>query len=315
MSTPEILQVSRYPEAIQAQLEQRFKVHRYFDAADPSALLDDVGPKIRAIATNGEVGASRSLIEACQALELISVFGVGYDPVDVKACRDHQVKVTNTPDVLTADVADLAVGMMLCLGRSMVPAHHWVTEGKWAERPFPLSNRVQGRKAGILGLGRIGESIGRRLLGFDMDIGYYSRAAKAQADASWTYFDTPEKLAAHSDFLFVSVAAGAQTRHIVDEKVISALGPQGMLINISRGANVDETALLAALTSGTLGWAALDVFQNEPTIDPQFLALENVLLQPHHGSGTHETRRAMGQLVIDNLSAHFEGKPLLTPAL
>jgi len=315
MSKPEVLQVGPYPEWDQKPLDQAFLVHRYFAAEDKPTFLAKVGPGVRAIATRGELGASRAMIEACPKLELISVYGVGFDAVDLAAARERAVRVTNTPDVLTNDVADLGVAMMLCQSRGMVGAEHWVRNGSWAQSGlYPLKRRVWGRKAGVLGLGRIGFEVATRLAGFGMDIAYSDVAAKDYA-SKWKFIPDPVELAKHSDFFFVTLAASATTRHIVNREVIDAVGPEGMIINISRATNVDEDALLGALESKRLGSAALDVFEGEPRLNPRFLKLDNILLQPHHASGTVETRKAMGQLLRDNLAAHFSGKPLLTPVL
>ncbi|ULJ75389.1 2-hydroxyacid dehydrogenase [Rhizobium gallicum] len=315
MSKPQILQVGPYPEWDEAPLNAAFSVHRYFEASDKSDFLAAVGPNVRAIATRGELGASRAMIEACPSLELISVYGVGFDAVDLAACRERGIRVTNTPDVLTSDVADLGVAMMLCLSRGMIGAESWVKDGSWAAKGlYPLKRRVWGRRAGVLGLGRIGYEVAKRLQGFDMQIAYSDVAPKDFA-ANWEFVADPVALAARSDFLFVTLAASAATRHIVGREVIAALGREGMLVNISRASNIDEEALLDALECGALGSAALDVFEGEPKLNPRFLALDNVLLQPHHASGTIETRKAMGQLVRDNLMAHFSGQPLLSPVL
>jgi lactate dehydrogenase-like 2-hydroxyacid dehydrogenase len=217
--------------------------------------------------------------------------------------------------VLTNDVADLGIAMMLCQSRGMLGAETWVRDGSWAEKGlYPLKRRVWGRRVGVLGLGRIGFEVAKRLKGFDMQIAYSDVEAKSFA-SDMTFVADPVELARQSDFLFVTLAASAATRHIVGHEVIEALGPEGMLINISRASNIDEEALLQALETGKLGSAALDVFEGEPKLNPRFLALDNVLLQPHHASGTIETRKAMGQLLRDNLAAHFAGHPLPTPVL
>lgn len=315
MAKPEILQVGPYPDWDQQPLEEAFAVHRYFEAADKDRFLAEVGPQVRGIATRGELGASAAMIAACPRLEVVSVYGVGFDAVDLAACRARGVRVTNTPDVLTRDVADLGVAMMLAQSRGMVGADAWVRDGSWAAKGlYPLQRRVWGRRAGVLGLGRIGHKVAKRLAGFDMDIAYSDVGPKDFA-AGWEFVADPVALAERSDFLFVTLAASAATRHIVSRAVIEALGPEGMLINVSRASNIDEAALLDALETGRLGSAALDVFEGEPALDPRFLKLDNVLLQPHQASGTVETRKAMGKLVRDNLSAHFAGQPLLTPVL
>lgn len=315
MTKPDILQVGPYPEWDQVPLEAQFQMHRYFEASDKAALLAEVGPRIRGIATRGELGANAAMIAACPNLEVISVYGVGYDAVDLDACRARGIRVTNTPDVLTNDVADLGVAMMLVQSRGMIGAETWVRDGSWAQKGlYPLKRRVWGRRAGVLGLGRIGFEVAKRLAGFDLDIAYSDVSAKDFAK-DWEFIADPVALAARSDFLFVTLAASAATRHIVGRQVIEALGPEGMLINISRASNIDEEALLTALEIGALGSAALDVFEGEPNLNPRFLTLPNVLLQPHHASGTQETRMAMGKLVRDNLMAHFSGATLLTPVL
>lgn len=315
MSKPDILQMGPYPDWDQVPLEQSFHMHCYFEAADKAAFLAEVGPKIRGIATRGELGANASVIAACPNLEVISVYGVGFDAVDLGACRERGIRVTNTPDVLTNDVADLGVAMMLVQSRGMIGAETWVKDGSWAAKGlYPLKRRVWGRRAGVLGLGRIGFEVAKRLAGFDMEIAYSDVSAKDFAK-DWEFIADPVALAERSDFLFVTLAASAATRHIVGADVIEALGPEGMLINISRASNIDEEALLEALETGKLGSAALDVFEGEPNLNPRFLALPNVLLQPHHASGTIETRKAMGKLVRDNLTAHFAGEALLTPVL
>lgn len=315
MTRPEILQMGPYPDWDQEPLDAAFVMHRYFAAADKGALLAEVGPRVRGIATRGELGASAEIIAACPQLEVISVYGVGFDAVNLEACRARGIRVTNTPDVLTKDVADLGVAMMLAQSRGMIGAEAWVRSGDWAARGlYPLKRRVWGRRAGVLGLGRIGYEVARRLAGFEMEIAYSDTGPKEYA-TGWQFIADPVALADWADFYFVTLAASAATRHIVGRQVIEALGPEGMLINISRASNIDEAALLDALEGGRLGSAALDVFEGEPALNPRFLALPNVMLQPHHASGTVETRKAMGQLMRDNLTAHFAGRPLPTPVL
>lgn len=315
MKNVHILQVGPYPAWDEGPLNEKFTMHRYFEAEDQPALIADHKNSIRAIATRGELGADRPLIEALPNLEVISVYGVGYDAVDLDAAQEHGVRVTNTPDVLTSDVADLGVGMMLAQSRGMIAAEAWVVNGDWENKGlYELKTRVHGQPAGVLGLGRIGFEVAKRLAAFDMDIGYSDIEAKPYAK-DWHYIEDPVELARRSKFLFVTLAASEATRHIVNKDVIEALGPEGMVINVSRASNIDEDALLDALELGHLGSAALDVFEGEPAINPRFLELKNVMLQPHHASGTIETRKAMGKLVYDNLVAHFEGQPLLTPVL
>lgn len=315
MTKPDILLMGPYPDWDLVELEARYAVHKIYEAEDRDAFLATHGPKIQAIATRGELGASADLIGKLPQVEIVSVYGVGYDAVDLAACRERGIRVTNTPDVLTNDVADLGVAMMLCQSRGMIGAESWVKDGSWAAKGlYPLKRRVWGQRAGVLGLGRIGFEVAKRLKGFDMDIAYSDVSEKSYADGM-TFVADPVALAERSDVLFVTLAASAATRHIVSKQVIEALGPDGMLINISRASNIDEDALLDALESGALGSAALDVFEGEPMLNPRFLKLDNVLLQPHHASGTIETRKAMGKLVRDNLAAHFAGKALPTPVV
>jgi len=315
MSKPNILMIGPYPEWDMVELEAQFEVHKLYEAPDREAFLAQRGADIRGIATRGELGASADLICQLPKLEIISVYGVGYDAVNLDAARARGIRVTNTPDVLTNDVADLGIGMMLVQSRGIIGAETWVKDGSWAAKGlYPLKRRVWGRKAGVLGLGRIGFEVVKRLKGFDMDIAYSDVSAKDFAK-DMTFIADPVELADRSDFLFVTLAASAVTRHIVSKPVIEALGPEGMLINISRASNIDEDALLDALESGKLGSAALDVFEGEPKLNPRFLTLDNVLLQPHHASGTIETRKAMGKLVRDNLACHFAGQTLPTPVL
>ena len=315
MTKPEILQIGPYPEWDQVPLEESFVVHKYYEAPDKAALLAEVGPNVRGIATRGELGADAELIAALPKLEIISIYGVGFDAVDLDACRARGIRVTNTPGVLTDDVADLGVALALAQSRGIVGAEAWARSGNWAAKGlYPLQRKVTGKKAGVLGLGRIGFEVAKRLAGFNMDIAYSDISAKDYAP-DWEFVADPVALAERSDFFFVTLAASAETRHIVDKDVIEAVGPEGVLINVSRASNVDEEALLDALESGKLGSAALDVFDNEPNINPRFLVLDNVLLQPHQASGTVETRKAMGQLMRDNLAAHFAGQDLPTPVI
>lgn len=312
---PSILQMGTYPEWDQVPLDENYDVQKIFEAEDPSRFLAEIGPKIRAIATRGDLGANAEVINACPKLELISVYGVGYDSVDIELCKSKNVQVTNTPDVLSGDVADLAIAMALDIARGVVGADRWARQGEWKRQGnYPLQNRFWGKKAGILGLGRIGLEIARRLEGFSMDISYHNRRQNPEAK-NYRFVSSLNQLAEETDFLFVALSATAESFHIVDENVLNALGAEGYLINISRASNIDEVALLNALENQQIAGAALDVFENEPDLNPRFQKLNNVLLQPHQASATFETRKAMGQLMRDNLDAHFGGRKLLTPVL
>jgi lactate dehydrogenase-like 2-hydroxyacid dehydrogenase len=262
--------------------------------------------------TTGGRGASAALIEAMPKLEVIGVNGVGYDKVDVAAARARGIVVSNTPDVLTDDVADLAIGLMIATHRRIAAADRFVRRGDWAAgKPFPLSRRLSGRRLGIVGLGRIGLAIAARAAPMMPDIAYCARHRRA--DVAYRYFADPVALAEAVDVLVLCVPGSAATEGLIDAAVIAALGPQGVLINVARGSVVDEDALVAALAEGGLGGAGLDVFADEPQVPPALLAMDTVVLQPHLGSATIETRRDMAQLVIDNVLAHLAGQPLLTP--
>ena len=243
---------------------------------------------------------------------MIGVFGVGTDLIDLAAARERNIPVTNTPNVLTDECADLAIGMMLASARQIVFADRYVRDGTWASKgPIPLGRSVGGKTLGVLGLGGIGRAIADRAAAFRMRILY--NGPRRKPEAPYEYVADLVEMAKASDYLMVACKGGPETYHIVSAAVIDAVGPKGTLINVARGTVVDEEALIEALAEGRLGHAALDVFDNEPNVAPELLALPNVIVQPHHGSATVETRTAIGQLMIDNISAHFAGKPLLTP--
>ena len=313
MPKPELLQLCPYSERDNAELERNFEVFRMFETDDVEAYLEKHGDRIRAIAGRGDLVVDRRMLAALPNLEIISVFGAGYDAVDVDGATEAGVIVTNTPDVLSGDVADLAIALFLSVTRDIVAAHEYVRSGAWWRRgPYRLFRRIAGQKAGIVGLGRIGLEIGTRLDALGVRISYWSRTAKECPD-NWNWIDDPHQLASESQALFVALAANDDTHHFVDKRMIEALGPDGVLVNISRAATVDEEALLDSLESGRLGWAGIDVFEGEPKVDARFRQLKNVILHPHHGSGTVESRQEMGELVTGNLKAHFQGKPPLTP--
>ena len=315
MNKVNILQIGAYPDWDMEALAKNFILHPYFTAEDKDAFIAECASSIRGVATRGDLGLSRKLIEGLPHLEIISVYGVGYDAVDLDAARERNIRVTNTPDVLTKDVADFGVAMMLAASRGIIGAEAWVRSGDWSKKGmYPLKTRVFGKRVGILGLGRIGYEIAKRCAAFEMDIAYSDLETKEVAN-EWSYIRDPRALAEHSDYLFVTTTGGAATKHIVNKTVIEALGPEGMLINVSRASNIDEEALLTALENKTLGYAALDVFEGEPDLKPRFLELDNVMLQPHQASGTVDTRKAMGRLVRENLEAYFNGRELLTPVI
>jgi lactate dehydrogenase-like 2-hydroxyacid dehydrogenase len=310
--TIDVLSIGSFPDATNAELARRFAVTHHFQPPAPDALGAGLKVRIRAIATEANRGASGALIEALPKLEVIAVFGVGTDSIDLAAARERSIAVTNTPGILTDEVADLAIGLMLASARQILFADRYVREGIWASKgPIPLGRSVGGKTMGVLGLGGIGRAIADRGAALRMRVLY--QGPRRKPDAPYEYLSDPVELARQSDYLMVACKGGPDTRHLVSAAVIEALGPQGTLINVARGSVVDETALIAALAQNRLGHAALDVFESEPDPSPALLKLPNVIVQPHHGSATVETRTAIGALMIDNLSAHFAGRPLLTP--
>ncbi len=304
-----LIAVPIFPATMEA-LDRHFTLHRLFDAADRPAFLAQVADRVRAIVTSGGAGADAALIAALPKTEIIASFGVGYDAIDLGAARARGIAVTNTPDVLTDDVADLALGLIIDCARRISRGDRFVRAGKWLQGGLELGTALRGRKLGIVGLGRIGLATARRAEACGMMVAYHGPRAKPEAP--YSYVADLVELARRSDFLVLTLPGGAGTRNRVNAEVLAALGPHGTLVNVARGSVVDETALLAALQSGALGAAALDVFADEPRVPPALLAMENVVLQPHVGSATQETRAAMGQLVIDNLAAHFAGQALPT---
>jgi lactate dehydrogenase-like 2-hydroxyacid dehydrogenase len=310
-SAHEIIMVGRHLEPIIPQLEPEIRVHRYWEATEPPAWLREHGPRVRALATDAFTRADAALMAACPRLELVAHFGVGYDSVDVGYLRSRGIALTNTPDVLTDDVADLAIALMLAVFRRIPQADRFVRDGRWAGGAFPLARKLTGSRLGICGLGRIGAAVARRAAGFELEIGYHGR--RRQPERPWRYFASLEALAGWSDVLVLTVPETTETLGLVDARILAALGPQGVLVNVARGRIVNEPALVEALAGGRLGGAGLDVFAREPEVPAALLGLDNVVLLPHLGSATTDTRQAMADLVLRNLQAFFRGEPLLTP--
>ncbi len=307
---PEILVAAPIYPATLAALGQAYRAHHLWQAPDRGALLAELQTRARAIVTSGGAGADAKLINSLPRTEIIACFGVGYDAIDLDVARARNIAVTNTPDVLTDDVADLALALILDSQRRISRGDRYVRAGKWVKGGMELGAALTGRKLGIVGLGRIGLATARRAEACGMKIAYHGPRKKNAVP--YTYFAGLVDLAADCDILCLTLPGGAGTKHLVNAEVLAALGPRGTLVNVARGSVVDEAALVAALQSGALGAAALDVFEDEPRVPAALIAMENVVLQPHVGSATHGTRGAMGQLVIDNLAAHFAGRPLLT---
>jgi lactate dehydrogenase-like 2-hydroxyacid dehydrogenase len=293
-------------------LRELFELHHFTVYPVPEGMLShDLKASVRAIATEANRGATRELIASLPQLEIISCFGVGIDRIDLAAARERGIPVTNTPGVMADECADLAIGMMLASARQIAYADRYVRSGEWLKGPIGLGRSVGGKTLGVVGLGGIGRAIADRAPAFRMKVLWHGPRPKP--GVPYEYVSDLVELARRSDFLMVACKGGEETRGLISASVIEALGPEGTLINIARGSVVDEPALIEHLRDGRLGFAALDVFQNAPQIAPILLELPNVLLQPHHGSATVETRTAIGQLMIDNLTAHFAGWKLPTP--
>ena len=311
---PELLLLgSGWVPEVDALLERSFVCHRLAGVApgERDTFLEGVGANVRAVYTTGIAGLDAATAARLPQLEIVAVHGVGVDAVDFEALAPRAIPVTNTPDVLTDDVADLAVGLLLAASRRLPQLDRYVRAGSWeAKAPLTPARSLRGKVAGIVGFGRIGQAVAARLAAFGLEIRYFQRSTAA---SPYARSESLLALARASDFLVVCAPGGAATRAMIDGAVIDALGPAGLLVNIARGSLVDEAALALALREGRLGAAALDVFEDEPRVPPALRELDNVVLTPHVGSFTRETRSAMGMLAADNLLAHFAGKPLLTP--
>ncbi len=291
-------------------LDREFTTHKLFEAKDRQAMLSAVGPRIKAIAGTGR--ADTALMQALPKLEIIANFGVGYDNVDAIAARARNVMVTNTPGVLNQAVADTTLSLILAIERRVVAADRYLRAGKWlANGNYPLTRHLGDLKLGILGLGRIGKEIANRAMAFGMQVQYHSRTR--QSDVTYPYFVSALELAKASNVLVCILPGGAGTRHIISEAVMKALGPTGTLVNVARGSVVDTEALIRCLKDGSLGAAAIDVYDKEPETPEALWPLENVVLTPHLGSGTHATRKKMGDLVVQNLIEHFANRAALSP--
>ena len=313
MAKPKLLMMGAYAAWDMDDLEANYDVLKYWEAPDRDAFVRSHGADVRAIATRGELGASADVMTKLPRLEIVACYGVGTDAIDLGYARSKGIRVTNTPDVLTADVADMGIALLLAVARQIPRADAYVRGDSWSAANMHLVTRVNGKKVGIVGMGRIGSTVAKRLAGFDCDIAYFGR--NKRADLPYAFVADLVELARRSEFLIVTLAGGDGTKGMINARVLDGLGPDGILVNISRGSTVDETALLDALTNKRIKGAGLDVFWNEPNIDARFKALDNVVLQPHHASGTVETRKAMGKLVRDNLKAHFSGAALITPVV
>lgn len=302
----EILQVASVVPYIQQKLDATYRVHR---AAPGDTIAPDVAGRVRAVVAGG--GAPAGLLAQLPRLEIVASASVGYDGIDVLGAAARGIPVTNTPGVLNDDVADLAIALMVMTARRLAAADKYVRDGKWvASGNMPLARKASGKKLGIVGLGRIGQDIARRAEAMNMVISYTNR--RPVDGVAYKFIPSLVELARENDFVIIIASAGPDATRMVNREVIEALGPDGILVNVSRGRVVDEAALVEALTSGKLGGAGLDVFEDEPKVPAELMGLDNVVLTPHLGSSTLETRTDMGQLAMDNLAAWFAGKPLIT---
>lgn len=298
--------------SVMQTLESTYTVHRYWEASDKPRLLTDIADDCTGVVTDGGRGVKAAVLEQLPHVRIVSVFGVGVDAVDSDYCKKHNIAVSNTPDVLSDDVADMAVALALATSRQLVAGDQYARASRWTkEGAMPLTRRMMGKRAGIYGMGSIGNVLAKRLEGFSMQISYCNRTERA--GSAYTFVPSLTDLASNVDYLFVTASATPGTMGSINAAVLDALGPDGYFINVSRGSLVDEPALVSYLQQGRIAGAGLDVFAAEPAIPEALFDLQNVVLQPHNASGTWETREAMGKLVLDNLEAHFANKPLLTP--
>jgi lactate dehydrogenase-like 2-hydroxyacid dehydrogenase len=307
-AAPLALQLCPFSPALEQGLSEMLEVARWFelDAEQQAMLLGTRAAEVRAVVTGGHIGCPRELMAALRGLGIIAINGVGYDKVDLGGARARGVRVTTTPDVLTADVADLAVGLVIDLLRGITPGDRHVREGRWMEGERPLKQRVTGRRFGVVGLGRIGRAIADRL-GVFGPVRYHG---PTQKDVPFTFEPDLPALAAWADVLVVTCQANAATFGLIDTTILEALGPQGNLVNVARGSVVDEPALIAAVTNGTIAGAALDVFADEPRVPQALIDSDRVVLTPHIASATAECRKEMADLVLANLRAFLAGEPL-----
>jgi lactate dehydrogenase-like 2-hydroxyacid dehydrogenase len=313
MTKPDVMMFHPARPAALAQLEARYTLHRYDLATDKPAFLARHGATCRAAAANGQVPLTAQMIAAMPQLELVACSSAGYESFDLAAMAARGIRLTNASLALKDDVADTAIMLMLAARRGLIAGHAYVQSGEWARHDaFPLQHSLHGKRLGIVGMGTIGQAIAQRAQAMTLQVSYWNRSAK---DVPWRYQPDLITLARESDTLIAIVAGGEGTRGLISADVIAALGPNGLLINVARGSVVDDPALIAALASGALGHAALDVFASEPNPDPRLTSLPNVTLYPHHASGTVETRDAMAQIVVDNLAAFYAGAPLTSQVI
>ncbi len=306
-----VVSLSAMHPPCQQTLESNYDVRRYFMAADKGKILSDAAAQCQIVQTTGGRGAEAAILQQLPNLKLVACFGVGVDAIDLDYCKAHGIAVSNTPDVLTDDVADLALALLLGSLRQVPAADRFVREGHWLKSGMALTQSMQGRRIGIVGMGRIGQAIAKRCAAFNTEIAY--TGPRRKADVHYPYYDTTEALGEWADVIIAACPGGKATEKIVSRQALKALGSTGVFISIARGSVVDQDALVEFLVSGALGGAGLDVFNNEPNVPTALFALNHVVMQPHQGSATFDTRNAMGTLTLRNIDCFTQGKPLITP--
>lgn len=304
LSKARILILTPVMDSLTEKLEQQFSVEKYFEQDDPHSFLAHKGKEIVGLVTRGDFGVENSVLELLPNLKVISVFGVGTDAIDLNYANDKNIQVEITSGVLTDDVADMAMALLLATSRNICQADKFVREGKWQSGGFPLSTKVSGKRVGIFGMGQIGQAIARRALGFDMTVAYASNHKKSALP--YRFYPEIKQLAAQSDILIIAVSGGAQSAGIIDQTIFNALPDSALIINISRGSVINQPDLINALIHKKIAGAGLDVFTEEPQVPQELIAMSNVVLQPHLGSATHETRQAMSEKVLSNLHQYLD---------
>lgn len=311
MSKPKVLQLGALSERFNQVLAERYAVSALWQQAEPLRFLQEQGAAFELVVSSARFGCSAEQLACLPNLRAICSFGVGYEPYPLELLRDRGIAISTTPDVLNDCVADLAMGLIIDTARHLAAADRFVRDGQWLNGSYPLTRKVSGKKLGIVGLGRIGQAIAQRAEGFAMPVRYHQR--HEDLSSPYGYAADLLELARWADFLVVACPGGAATHHLINAEVLAALGPQGILVNIARGSVVEQSALVAALLEGALGGAGLDVFEAEPAVPDALFDLPNVVLLPHVGSGTHETRLQMEELVLANLQTFIDKSELLTP--
>lgn len=308
---PGLLVIQKRLPALLDALSRDYTVHDYGRAADQDAFIDDIGEEVRAVLTNGRGGLSGDLIARLPNLEIICAFGVGYEMVDLDACRAGGIVLANAPGTNDVGVAEMALLLMLAVTRKLPAADAFVKTDRWPHENFERTHTIGGRKLGIVGLGRIGRKIAERAQAFDVEIAWHGPNEKP--DAPWPYYPSLQDLALWSDYLVLACPGGEATRHLISTSELQALGKDGILVSIARGTVVDPDAIIAALQAKIIAGAGLDVFEGEPSLPEAIRLLDNVILTPHIGAITHEALEAGRDLLLENLRRHFAGEPVLTP--